>query len=88
MHPQLEDRYLRSVEKKFPNSKWSDMAAYDLLDQKLCGEWEGLPKCPEKESEMYEKYVKEHPTSPKNAEALYESAWRQAASWRCCAISI
>lgn len=79
LHPQLEDRYLREVQKKFPNTKWADMAAYDRLDQKLCGEWEGLPKCPEDESGMYEKYVKEHPQSPKNAEALYEAAWRQAA---------
>lgn len=79
MRPQIEDRYLREVQKKFPNTKWADMAAYDKLDQKVCGEWEGLPKCPEDESGMYEKYVKEHPTSPKNAEALYEAAWRQAA---------
>jgi hypothetical protein len=28
---------------------------------------------------MYEKYVREHPQSPKAAEALYESAWRQGA---------
>lgn len=79
LHPQIDDEYLRKVEKKFPNTKWSDLAAFDLLDKKLCGEWEGLPKCPEDESGMYEKYVKEHPTSPKNGEALYEAAWRQAA---------
>lgn len=79
LRPHLEDRYLREVQKKFPNTKWADMAAYDRLDQKLCGEWEGLPKCPEDESGMYEKYVKEHPQSPKDAEALYEAAWRQAA---------
>jgi hypothetical protein len=79
MHPEVDDHYLKQVEKKFPNTKWSDLAAYDLLDKKLCGEWEGLAKCPEDESGMYEKYVKEHPTSPKNAEALYEAAWRQAA---------
>ena len=79
LRPQLEDKYLREVQKKFPNTKWADMAAYDRLDQKVCGEWEGLPKCPEDESGMYEKYVKEHPQSPKNAEALYEAAWRQAA---------
>ncbi len=79
LHPDIDDHYLKQVEKKFPNSKWSDMAAFDLLDKKLCGEWEGLPKCPEDESGMYEKYVKEHPNSPKNGEALYEAAWRQAA---------
>jgi hypothetical protein len=79
LHPEIDDEYLRKVEKKFPNTKWSDLAAFDLLDKKLCGEWEGLPKCPEDESGMYEKYVKEHPNSPKIGEALYESAWRQAA---------
>lgn len=79
LHPDIDDHYLRQVEKKFPSTKWSDQAAFDLLDKKLCGEWEGLPKCPEDETGMYEKYVKEHPTSPKNAEALYEAAWRQAA---------
>lgn len=79
MHPEIDEHYLKEVEKKFPNSKWADLAAYDRLDRKLCGEWEGLPKCPEDESGMNEKYVKEHPNSPKNAEALYEAAWRQAA---------
>ncbi|MEO6120164.1 MAG: hypothetical protein ABIP12_05685, partial [Terriglobales bacterium] len=41
--------------------------------------WQGLPKCPENESAMYQEYVKEHPQSPKAAEALYEAAWRQSA---------
>jgi len=77
--PQLEEQYLHEVEKKFPNTKWSDQAAYDKLDNKMCGDWQGLPKCPEKESELYEKYVKDHPNSPKAAEALYEAARRQAA---------
>src|SRR3954465_2175950 len=31
LHPDVEDHYLKQVEKKFPNSKWSDMAAFDLL---------------------------------------------------------
>jgi hypothetical protein len=75
----VDDRLIKEVGKKFPHSKWSDLAAYDLLDNKLCGEWQGLAKCPEKESELYEKYVREHPQSPKAAEALYNAAWRQAA---------
>jgi TolA-binding protein len=45
----------------------------------VCGEWGGDTKCPEKESELYEKYVRDHPQSPKAAEALYQAAWRQAA---------
>jgi len=79
MRNQIEEEYMHEVEKKFPNTKWSDLAAFDKLDNKLCGDWQGLPKCPEKESELYEKYVKEHASSPKAAEAIYEAARRQAA---------
>ncbi|MBZ5521623.1 MAG: hypothetical protein LAP21_05130 [Acidobacteriia bacterium] len=75
----VDDRLIKEVGKKFPHSKWSDLAAYDLIDNKLCGEWQGLAKCPEKESELFEKYAHEHPQSPKAAEALYNAAWRQAA---------
>jgi len=75
----MDDRLMKEVAKKFPHTKWSDLAAYDLIDNKLCGEWQGLAKCPEKESELYEKYAHEHPQAPKAAEALYNAAWRQAA---------
>jgi hypothetical protein len=70
---------MKLVEKKFPHTKWADLASYDLIDNKLCGTWKGETKCPEKESELYEKYAREHPQSPKAAEALYNAAWRQAA---------
>jgi len=75
----IDDESMKQLMKKFPHTKWSDLAAYDLIDNKLCGEWKGLAKCPEKESEIYEKYTHEHPQSPKAAEALYNAAWRQAA---------
>jgi hypothetical protein len=75
----IDDEFMKQVMKKFPHSKWADLAAYDLIDNKLCGEWKGLAKCPEKESELYEKYAHEHPQSPKAAESLYNAAWRQAA---------
>lgn len=76
----LEDHWMKEVEKKFPHSKWSDLAAYDMIDNKLCGEWKGQVKCPDRESESYEHYAHEHPQSPKAAEALYNAAWRQAAA--------
>lgn len=76
----LEDHWMKEVEKKFPHSKWSDLAAYDMIDNKLCGEWRGQAKCPDRESESYEHYAHEHPQSPKAAEALYNAAWRQAAA--------
>lgn len=75
----MDDENLKLVMKKFPHTKWADMAAYNLIDNKLCGTWRGEPKCPEKESEIYEKYTREHPQSPKAAEALFNAAWRQGA---------
>src|SRR5581483_359200 len=79
LRPKIEEEYMREVMKKFPGTKWADLAAFHLLDNKLCGDWQGLPKCPEKEIEIYEKYVKEHPNSPAAPEALYDAAWRSAA---------
>ena len=75
----MEEHWMKELQKKYPHSKWSDLASYDLLDNKLCGDWKGLAKCPEKESDLYEHYAHEHPQSPKAPEALYNAAWRQAA---------
>jgi hypothetical protein len=75
----IDEEAMRKVMKKFPGTKWADLAAFHLLDNKLCGDWQGSPKCPEKETEIYEKYVKEHPQSPSAPEALYNAAARQAA---------
>jgi hypothetical protein len=79
LRPKIEEEYMREVIKKFPGTKWADLAAFHLLDNKLCGDWQGLPKCPEKEIEIYEKYAKERPNSPAAPEALYDAAWRAAA---------
>lgn len=79
LRSQIDDETMREVIKKFPHTKWADLAAYDMIDNKLCGDWKGETSCPEKETEIYEKYAREHPQSPKAAEALYNAAWRQAA---------
>jgi len=79
LRSEIDDSAMREVMKKFPHTQWSDRASYAVLDNKLCGEWKDDPKCPEKESEMFEHYAHEHPQSPKAAEALYKAAWRQAA---------
>jgi hypothetical protein len=79
MRTPMDDQTLKLVIKKFPHTKWADQAAYNLIDNKLCGSWKGETRCPEKESELYEKYAREHPQSPKFAEALFNAAWRQAA---------
>jgi hypothetical protein len=75
----IDDQYMKKVIKKFPGTKWADLAAYRLLDNKTCGEWAAEAKCPEMEATLYMKYVDEHPKSPKNPEALYKAAWRYAA---------
>jgi len=79
MRDQIDDESMRQVIKKFPHTKWADLAAYDMIDNKVCGDWKGEASCPEKESDIYEKYAREHPQSPKAPEALYNAAWRQAA---------
>jgi outer membrane lipoprotein YfiO len=76
---QLEEKYLQEVIAKFPQSKQAELAAFDLLEAKLCPEWRGQADCPQKESALFEQYAHEHPQSPKAAEALYDAAWRQAA---------
>jgi hypothetical protein len=75
----MNEEYFTEVKKKFPGTKWADLAAFHMIENKLCGDWQGSSKCPEKEAELYEKYAKERPNSPALAEAVYDAAWRQAA---------
>ena len=44
---QIDEQYMKKVIKKFPGTKWADLAAYRLLDNKTCGEWAAEAKCPE-----------------------------------------
>jgi hypothetical protein len=76
---EIDDSWMKETIRKFPGTKWADLAAYELLDNKVCGDWQGASKCPEKETEIYEKYAAEHPQSPKAGQALYNAAWRQSA---------
>lgn len=77
--PKVDEENMRLVEKKFPHTKWADLATYHRLENKLCGDWQALSKCPEKETEYFLKYAEEHPDSPRVAEALYNAAYRYAA---------
>jgi outer membrane protein assembly factor BamD (BamD/ComL family) len=79
LRAQIDEDHMRKVMKKYPHTKWSDLAAYHLIDNKLCGEWEALAKCPELEAALYVKYADEYPQSPKTPEALYKAAWRYSA---------
>jgi len=75
----INEESMKLVMKKFPDTKWAQLAAFHLIDNKLCGDWQGSSKCPDKESDIYEKYAKEHPESPAAPEALYNAASRRAA---------
>ncbi len=76
LHYQIDEDSMRQVIKKYPHTKWADLAAYHLIANKLCGDWEAEAKCPEMEATLYLKYADEHPQSPKTPEALYKAAWR------------
>ncbi len=75
----VNEDLMKLVMKKYPGTKWADLASFRLIENKLCGDWQGLSKCPEKEADIYEKYANDHPQSPALAEALYDAAWRFSA---------
>jgi outer membrane protein assembly factor BamD (BamD/ComL family) len=79
MRGQMNEDWMKLVLKKYPGTKWADLATFRMIDNKLCGDWEGLSKCPDKEADIYENYAKDHPQSPAAPEALYNAAWRRAA---------
>ena len=75
----IDEEWMKLVMKKFSGTKWADLAAFHLIDNKLCGDWQGASKCPEKEADTYEKYANDHAQSPAAPEALYDAAWRRSA---------
>lgn len=77
MREQMDDDELKKVIRHFPGSRQAALAAFDLIDNKLCGDWQGQIQCPEKESEIYEKYAAEYPDGPRTAQALYQAVYRQ-----------
>jgi hypothetical protein len=79
MRGQMDEEWMKLVMKKFGGTKWADLAHFHLLENKLCGDWQGASKCPDKEADLYEKYANEHSQSPAAAEALYDAAWRRSA---------
>ena len=77
LRPQIYDGDMKKVIKQYPGTKFAALAAYKMLDNKLCGDWQGLPKCPEQETAIYEKYAQQYPDGPKAPEALYNAVYRQ-----------
>lgn len=78
LREQMDEDGLKKVIKDYPRSRWAAFAAFNLIDNKLCGDWQGSPQCPEKESEIYIKYADEYPDGPRTAQALYQAVYRFA----------
>jgi hypothetical protein len=78
LRDQMDEDELKKVLKLYPRTRQAALAAFELIDNKLCGDWQGSAKCPEKESEFYEKYAAEYPDGPRSAQALYQAVYRQA----------
>ncbi|MGA2571771.1 MAG: hypothetical protein ABSF23_14740 [Terracidiphilus sp.] len=74
----MDEDGLKKVIKYYPRTRWAALAAFDLIDNKLCGDWQGSEKCPEKEAGVYLKYADEYPDGPRTARALYEAVCRFA----------
>jgi hypothetical protein len=79
MRDQMDEDELKKVIKLYPHTHPAELAAFELIDNKLCGDWQGQPKCPEKEAEIYEKYATEYPDGSRTAQALYQAVYRHAA---------
>jgi outer membrane protein assembly factor BamD (BamD/ComL family) len=77
LRPQIYEGQMKKIIKNYPGTKFAALAAYAMLDNKVCGDWQGLPKCPEMESKLYEKYAEQYPDGPKAPEALYNALYRQ-----------
>jgi hypothetical protein len=78
MRDQMDEDELKKVIKLYPRTRQAALAAFELIDNKLCGDWQGQAKCPEKEAEYYEKYADEFPDGPRTAQALYLAVYRLA----------
>jgi hypothetical protein len=78
LRDQIDEEEIKKVIKLYPHSRQADLAAFNLIDNQLCGDWQGSEKCPEKEAEIYEKYAAAHPDGPRTAQALYQAVYRQA----------
>jgi hypothetical protein len=78
LRDRMDEDELKKVIKLYPHTRQAALAAFDLVGNKLCGDWQGSPKCPENESEIYEKYAAEYSDGPRAAQALYQAVYRQA----------
>ena len=80
LREQMDENEMRYLLHHYRHTRWAAMAAFAMLDNQLCGAWQGTEKCPEREADLYLHYAGEYPDSPRAPQALYNAAWREAAA--------
>jgi hypothetical protein len=78
LRDEMDEDEMKKILKRYPHTRQAALAAYDLIDNKLCGDWQGQEKCPAKEAEVYEHYADEYADGPRAAQALYLAVYRNA----------
>ena len=57
----IDESGMKEVQAKYPNSKWSDLAAYEMIENQLCTDPSAQASCAEKNAAAYEQYARQHP---------------------------
>jgi hypothetical protein len=70
----IDESGMKQVLANYPNSKWADLAAYEMLENQLCADPTAQASCAEKNASVYEQYARQHPQAAKTPEALYNAA--------------
>src|SRR6202161_270655 len=48
LRDQIDDEEFRKLKKNYPHSRWADLADWDMLDNKVWGDWQGSTQWPAK----------------------------------------
>jgi hypothetical protein len=70
----IDESGMKEVIAKYPNTKWADLAAYEMIENQLCADPAAQASCAEKNAGVYEQYAREHPQAARAPEALYNAA--------------
>jgi hypothetical protein len=70
----IDESGMKEVIAKYPNTKWSDLAAYEMIENQLCADPTAQASCAEKNANVYEQYARQHPQAAKTPEALFNAA--------------
>ena len=79
MREQMDEDALRKVVKHYPRTRWAALAAFDLIDNKLCGDWQGRPSARRRKPRS----TRSMPTNIPTVRAPRRPSTRPFTAWRC-----